>query len=281
MGFKLYSRNFSNNWEEDNFIRTPGGDNRLPQIDDDVFTGASESSSGKSITGGLNQSNIRLNSFTQTKLFAAQIGTSSTSLQIDISEARFFGQGNVYWEANNTYAVPKVLIHTANPSALIAIDSDSSATEGFVEIVLSQGNLNCGANFMWSAGGLLQVSGNSTATLESGGTPLPSLMAFGGTILCSAGLTQGHIAGSTVLTIDTNALTGDLVIGPGARCILNDEAQAGDGAVIFVHPGGILDLTQNSFAKTIDELHLMPGSILHDNPNLHTYVTLYDDRQTL
>jgi hypothetical protein len=264
----------STNWE-----LTPGGTSGVPATNDDAIMNADEANGGARVTSGMDQGAVDLDSLTLPPLFRGVVGDSTGPLKISADLIANYSLGSMYIVADSNAVglkIDEVRIQCANPS--VENEIGSAATDaGDVDLVsVIMGKLLCRADIQWGAAATLEVgtvggsNNNATVRLAATGDTLPKLVLNSGMVMSEAVITDAWLLGG-VLTKSIAKIGGTVYVGSGAVLNYDYEAQAADGTKIKVLPGGMLNLMNTSYAKTIDEVWEWPDSKILWDPTRHTF----------
>ena len=225
----------------------------VPASSDDVILSAAYT---VSITAGLNQSAVTLNSLTVEEGFSGAIGSKSADLQIATDALTFEGSGVAYIDLGSN-AVDPVINGTA---------TYSTGESGLYLTGTGIGTITC-------AGGGVSIgrAGTTSTVTEVRGISGDVHIGIGGTVTSSFNFGANIIFDSTHTTLNLDA--GRTTLRQSATVTtahLDGGVLTGDSActitTVNLNAGGELDASAGS-DKTITTLNIATGSVLQYYPS--------------
>ncbi len=254
---------------------TTGSVAAIPVDGDDVVFGLN----AQSITGGLDQNAVELNSLAFSNLYTGSVGANSTPLEIDALILTYAGQGTEAWIAG---VFPQLDVNDAASGAdslhLSVVVTGKLTISAGRTVTLDGAISSIGGSYAPTASVVAELIVQSRPSLQSptviieSGCTITTLRVENGTVTCSSPVATIEIYGGQ-LTVDS----GDVTIWRQSGGVGTWTAE---GATItdLEARGGVFNASTNVAVKTITELWMYSGfNVQLDNSALTIVVGTFFD----
>ncbi len=263
-----------------NWIQTPGGSSGVPIDNDEAILKAA----ALIVNAGLDQGAIDLDALILPRGSSGELGQDGAPLLIAFDLLKHFGAGELHLSVDldgaSAHIADLIRLQCEHPGVLCDIGSNPADAGSIEHIIATRCNATIRGDSKFTATTKIWVGSESGSAndvrmkIAAAGTGTGNVVDYkqsSGVVTCNRTIVDGVVWGG-ILTIDVKAVTGTLVI-LGGVVNYDFENQASDSTDIEVWPGATLNLCRNHFAKGFSTLWEHPGSIIIEDPGLHTFTT--------